>query len=73
MACSQIPKTLAFQEATPLRAVLEHLSDVFQMKNPGVTTTDGRGRNRTLYLPSVSSIELMTRPNLKKTLTGQST
>lgn len=69
VACSQIPKTLAFQEATPLRAVLEHLSDVFQMKNPGVTTTDGRGRNRTLYLPSVSSIELMTRPNLKKTLT----
>lgn len=49
---------------------MEHLSTTYQMKSPGVTTTDKQGRNRTLYLPNVSSIEERTRPNLKKTLKG---
>ena len=71
VACSQIPKTLVFDEKTKLKEVLDHLTESFQMKNPGVTTTDLLGRNRTLYLPSVSSIEERTRPNLKKTLAGR--
>lgn len=70
VACSQIPKDLVFHENARLSEVMEHLSTVYQMKGPGVTTTDKQGRNRTLYLPSVSSIEERTRPNLKKTLKG---
>lgn len=38
-----------------------------QMKSPGLTTLVN-GRNKTLYMPHVSSIEEATRPNLKKTL-----
>ncbi|XP_057379438.1 NEDD8-activating enzyme E1 catalytic subunit-like [Daphnia carinata] len=68
VACSQIPKDLVFHENTRLSEVMEHLSTTYQMKGPGVTTTDKQGRNRTLYLPNVSSIEERTRPNLKKTL-----
>jgi len=41
------------------------------MKGPGVTTTDDHGKNKTLYLPNISSIEERTRPNLKKTLHGK--
>ncbi|XP_046632158.1 NEDD8-activating enzyme E1 catalytic subunit-like [Daphnia pulicaria] len=68
VACSQIPKDLFFHENARLSEVMEHLSTTYQMKSPGVTTTDKQGRNRTLYLPNVSSIEERTRPNLKKTL-----
>lgn len=39
----------------------------YQMRNPGLTTTI-RGKNKTLYMPNVSSIEAATRPNLKKRL-----
>lgn len=41
-----------------------------QMKAPGMTTTVA-GRNKTLYMPSVASIEERTRANLKKTLKGR--
>lgn len=68
VACSQIPKTLIFHENTRLQEVMEHLSSTYQMKGPGVTTTDDHGKNKTLYLPNISSIEERTRPNLKKTL-----
>ena len=37
------------------------------MKSPGITTTVD-GKNRTLYMPNVASIEAATRPNLKKSL-----
>ena len=41
----------------------------YQMKSPGVTTINPEnGRNKTLYMASVESIEKATRPNLKKTL-----
>ena len=41
----------------------------YQMKSPGVTTTNPEtGRNKTLYMASIESIEKATRPNLKKTL-----
>ena len=41
----------------------------FQMKSPGLTTVTPEGKNKTLYMATVSSIEAMTRPNLKLTLT----
>ncbi|KZS09384.1 Nedd8-activating enzyme E1 catalytic subunit [Daphnia magna] len=68
VSCSQIPKDLVFHENVRLSEVMEYLSTTYQMKSPGITTTDQQGRNRTLYLPNVSSIEERTRPNLKKTL-----
>lgn len=71
VVCSQIPKTLVFHENTRLQEVMEHLSTTYQMKGPGITTTDDHGRNKTLYLPNISSIEERTRPNLKKTLNGK--
>lgn len=40
------------------------------MKSPGITTTLN-GKQKTLYMPSVPSIEEATRPNLKKTLKGE--
>ena len=41
----------------------------YQMKSPGVTTINPEdGKNKTLYMASVESIEKATRPNLKKTL-----
>lgn len=40
-----------------------------QMKSPGLTTSID-GKNKTLYMQSIQSIEAATRPNLKKTLKG---
>lgn len=40
-----------------------------QMKSPGITTSID-GKNRTLYMQTVKSIEEKTRGNLKKTLKG---
>ncbi len=37
------------------------------MSKPGVTTTIN-GKNKTLYMPNVASIEKATKPNLKKSL-----
>ena len=37
------------------------------MKSPGATTSIG-GKNKTLYMSKVKSIEEATRPNLKKSL-----
>jgi ubiquitin-activating enzyme E1 C len=39
----------------------------FQMKSPGLTAIID-GKNRTLYMPTVTSIEEKTRVNLKKSL-----
>ena len=41
-----------------------------QMKSPGITTTFN-GKNKTLYMQTVKSIEEKTRENLKKTLGGK--
>jgi NEDD8-activating enzyme E1 len=40
----------------------------YQMKNPGLTTVDENGKNRTLYMSSVKSIEERTRANLTQSL-----
>lgn len=68
-ACSQVPQNLQFSPSAKLQEVLEYLTEnsSLQMKSPAITTTL-EGKNKTLYLQSVKSIEERTRPNLCKTL-----
>ncbi|XP_075955561.1 NEDD8-activating enzyme E1 catalytic subunit-like isoform X2 [Anarhichas minor] len=68
-ACSQVPQDLQFPSSARLQEVLEYLTEnaSLQMKSPAITTTL-EGKNKTLYLQSVKSIEERTRPNLCKTL-----
>ena len=40
------------------------------LKNPGLTTVVN-GKNKSLYMPSIPSLEQATKPNLKKKLPGQ--
>ncbi|KAF3828992.1 hypothetical protein GH733_003256 [Mirounga leonina] len=56
-ACSQLPQNIQFSPSAKLQ----------EMKSPAITATL-EGKNRTLYLQSVTSIEERTRPNLSKTL-----
>jgi ubiquitin-activating enzyme E1 C len=60
---------LALRASDKLQDVIDLLQQraAYQMKSPGLTTTVN-GKNRTLYMSSVSSIEAATRANLKKTL-----
>ncbi|XP_064460974.1 NEDD8-activating enzyme E1 catalytic subunit-like [Ornithodoros turicata] len=69
LACSQVPITLHFTEDTKLQEVFDHLvnSPELQMKSPAMATVIN-GQNKTLYMPSVASIEVRTKANLKKTL-----
>ena len=68
-ACSQVPKTEIISGDTTLQEFIDKLKNepVYQMRNPGVTTTIN-GKNKTLYIGTVASIEKATRPNLKKSL-----
>ncbi|CAL7934420.1 unnamed protein product [Xylocopa violacea] len=70
VACSQIPKEIEINNPKcKLRDLIELLcerSDL-QMKNPGLTACID-GKNRTLYMQTVASIEERTRENLTKTL-----
>lgn len=52
-----------------LKQLLEVLSEsaVYQMKSPGLTTSID-GKNKTLYMSTIKSIEERTRANLNKTL-----
>lgn len=67
--CSQIPQNLRFKETDTLQDVVTYLmeSPVYQLKSPGIVTMIG-GKNKTLYMSTVKSIEVATKPNLKKTL-----
>lgn len=71
LVCSEVPKTLDLPgpEAS-LQDVITVLceSPKFRMKSPGLTAVID-GKNRTLYMPTVASIEEKTRVNLKKSLT----
>lgn len=69
IACSNVPQTLSFSEDDKLQDVINFLIDSvsYQMKAPGVTTSVN-GKNRTLYMQTVKSIEERTKQNLKKTL-----
>ncbi|CAB1329836.1 unnamed protein product [Coregonus sp. 'balchen'] len=68
-ACSQVPQDLQFPPSAKLQEVLEYLTEnaSLQMKSPAITATLD-GKNKTLYLQTVGSIEERTRPNLCKTL-----
>uniref|UniRef100_A0A8C8E4C5 NEDD8-activating enzyme E1 catalytic subunit n=1 Tax=Oryzias sinensis TaxID=183150 RepID=A0A8C8E4C5_9TELE len=68
-ACSQVPQDLQFPPSAKLQEILEYLTEnsSLQMKSPAITTVL-EGKNKTLYLQSVKSIEERTRPNLCKTL-----
>jgi len=68
-ACSRRPQKLEFPSTAKLQEVVDHLvnSATFQMRAPGLTTSV-EGRNKTLYMQSVPSIEAATRPNLRLTL-----
>ncbi|XP_031565141.1 NEDD8-activating enzyme E1 catalytic subunit-like [Actinia tenebrosa] len=68
-ACSQRPQVLAFSENTTLKDVVNFLCEdsKYQMKAPGITTMID-GKNKTLYMQSVKSIEERIRGNLSKTL-----
>uniref|UniRef100_A0A0A9YQ13 NEDD8-activating enzyme E1 catalytic subunit n=1 Tax=Lygus hesperus TaxID=30085 RepID=A0A0A9YQ13_LYGHE len=70
IVCSNKPKTYYVDNGSiKLKQFIEDLceSKDYQMKNPGVTTTID-GKNRTLYMSQVKSIEEQTRDNLNKTL-----
>eukprot|EP00063_Salmo_salar_P027192 XP_014002027.1 PREDICTED: NEDD8-activating enzyme E1 catalytic subunit-like isoform X2 [Salmo salar] len=68
-ACSQVPQDLQFPPSAKLQEVLEYLTEnaSLQMKSPAITATL-EGKNKTLYLQTIASIEERTRPNLCKTL-----
>uniref|UniRef100_A0A8C9VNC5 NEDD8-activating enzyme E1 catalytic subunit n=1 Tax=Scleropages formosus TaxID=113540 RepID=A0A8C9VNC5_SCLFO len=68
-ACSQVPHDLQFPSSAKLQDVLDYLieSTALQMKSPAITATM-EGKNKTLYLQTVASIEERTRPNLCRTL-----
>ena len=69
LACSRRPQRLDFPASARLQEMLDHLVDspTFQMRAPGLTTSLG-GKNKTLYMASVPSIEAATRCNLKRSL-----
>jgi len=68
-ACSQIPQLLTFSEDAKLQEVLDYLKEsaVYQLRSPGITTTIN-GKNKTLYMSTVKSIEEATKANLKMSL-----
>ena len=71
LACSQRKQSASMKPDAKLQDFIDMLTTNprYQMKSPGVTTTNPEtGRNKTLYMASVESIEKATRPNLKKTL-----
>ena len=70
MACSQVPKEIEINSPKfKLNDLIEFLCEKpdLQMKNPGLTAYIN-GKNKTLYMQTVASIEERTRENLTKTL-----
>jgi ubiquitin-activating enzyme E1 C len=69
LACSRRPQRLEFAGSARLQELVDHLvsSPDLQMKAPGLTTSVG-GKNKTLYMQSVPSIEAATKKNLKLSL-----
>lgn len=70
IACSRRPVPLMFADTDQLSVLINHLTSAdhqFQMRSPGVTTVDLHGKNRTLYMTTIPSLEEHTKPNLKKT------
>ncbi|KAH8400687.1 hypothetical protein KR009_000323 [Drosophila setifemur] len=72
LACSNTPQSLPVEDpnTTTLEDVIQLLCDSprFQLKNPALTTVKKDGSQRTLYMPTVASIEAATRKNLTQSL-----
>ncbi|XP_046738420.1 NEDD8-activating enzyme E1 catalytic subunit [Diprion similis] len=70
LACSQIPREIQISNSAlklkDLLAILCERIDL-QMKNPGITANVD-GKNKTLYMQTVASIEEKTRENLNRSL-----
>ncbi|XP_058834831.1 nedd8-activating enzyme E1 catalytic subunit [Topomyia yanbarensis] len=71
LACSQVPRPVEVVDPNTmtLQDLIQHLCDSadFQMKNPGLTANIN-GKNKTLYMAAVKSIEEATRSNLTMSL-----
>lgn len=69
MVCCQIPQPLSFKHSDTLQKIIDFLQEdkLYQLKSPGVITQVD-GKNRTLYMSTVKSLEEATKPNLKKSL-----
>lgn len=71
ITCSNVPRVVEFAdgEGVTLQELIDQLCTdrVFQLKEPGLTTSIN-GKNKTLYMSSVKSIEERTRSNLKLSL-----
>lgn len=67
--CSRTPQKLNYPLDTKLETIVTFLTEspLYQMKAPGLTCSIG-GKNKTLYMQSVASIEAATRANLKLSL-----
>ncbi|CAB3379519.1 Hypothetical predicted protein [Cloeon dipterum] len=70
LVCGRKANILNIKEDAKLEELISKLcqDDGARMKNPGLTT-NVNGKQMTLYIATVPSIERQTRPNLKKTLT----
>lgn len=70
LACSRVPQKLSFPPDSKLSDLIDYLINDPRhlMKAPAITANIG-GKNKTLYMQSVASIEAATKDNLKKTLT----
>ncbi|KAJ8950714.1 hypothetical protein NQ318_012794 [Aromia moschata] len=71
LVCSQVRQALEIQDPhrMKLKQLIELLTEsaAYQMKSPGLTTVID-GKNKTLYMSLIKSIEERTRDNLNKTL-----
>jgi NEDD8-activating enzyme E1 len=69
LVCGRVANTLKIKSDAKLEDLIEKLcqDDGARMKNPALTANIN-GKQNTLYLSSIPSIEKQTRPNLKKTL-----
>ncbi|XP_063360241.1 NEDD8-activating enzyme E1 catalytic subunit [Cydia amplana] len=70
VACSNTTRTMELESQATLQTILTKLQEEpkYLMKSPGITTIIN-GRNKTLYMSSIKSIEERTRDNLKKKIT----
>ncbi|XP_067937936.1 NEDD8-activating enzyme E1 catalytic subunit-like [Watersipora subatra] len=69
LVCSNKPVPLHFSGQTKLQEIVDFLieSPTYQMKAPGLRTIVN-GKPKTLYMQTVPSLKMATKPNLKKTL-----
>ena len=70
VACSNTTRVIEIDSAATLQSIYDKLCEdqAYMMKSPGITTVIN-GRNKTLYMSSIKSIEERTRDNLKKKIT----